>query len=93
MESLCQKLVRFEDNGGIVGVDYMVCPNFRYAYTNGHVNRNFGKRPNQVSVLLLGRVEDQSLDTKRGTLVKFIGYLHAHSGISNIGTVYPEESG
>ncbi len=58
MESLCQKLVRFEDNGGIVGVDYMVCPNFRYAYTNGHVNRNFGKRPNQVSVLLLGRVED-----------------------------------
>jgi hypothetical protein len=73
------------------------------------MNKNFGKKPNQSIILeqiINGNMNACSECfvawthgglipgyEKRGTLVKFSGYLYARTGTSSIGTVYPEESG
>jgi hypothetical protein len=98
---------KFAENGGVLGVDYFSCPSIRSAVRDKRITSSFGKRPNQRSVteqiirenmddhgecfipwtrggLIAGRMQ-------KGSIIKFNGYMYAHTRGDRVGCVYPSE--
>jgi hypothetical protein len=100
---------KFAEKGGVLGVDYFSRSSLRLARIDKLINGNWGKRPNQKSItekiirenmndhgecfipwtrggFILGRME-------KGTIIKFDGYMYAHTGGGGTaGCVYPSEA-
>jgi hypothetical protein len=98
---------KFAEQGGVLGVDYSSHSSIRSATRDKFINYNWGKKPNQKSItekIIRENVNERGECfipwsrggliagyEKRGTLVKFNGYMYACANGGDA-RVYPSEA-
>ena len=99
---------KFAEQGGVLGVDYFSHPSLYSARRHKLINQKWGSRPiqRQLSELIIRENVDKNGECfvpwtqggwisgkkVKGTMIKYSGYLFAHTGVSGaVGCVYPSE--
>jgi hypothetical protein len=96
--AIVSKTNKFEEDGGILGVDFMGFTSLKMAIKTWKVNRNWGSRPNKKPLtipILRNNVNERGVcfvlnsngnmipNYGKGALVKFSGYMHARTNGSD----------